>query len=74
MSLGAGTNSPKTIEAIKERFDWYLKVQRSQRAEPAASENFQRILDQARQALDAGADQLRPEPLATDRDIRGPRL
>lgn len=51
VSLAVGTNSPKTIDAIKERFDWYLSAQRSQRADPAASEPIRQLLDQAAQAL-----------------------
>lgn len=51
VSLGVGTNSPKSIDAIKERFDWYLSAQRSQRADPAASEPIRQLLEQAAQAL-----------------------
>ncbi|MFB0839991.1 hypothetical protein ACETK3_18550 [Arthrobacter sp. E44] len=73
VSLGVGTNSPKTIDAIKERFDWYLNAQRSQRADPAASEPIRQLLEQASQALKGRqrlqtSDQPAPRP-----EIGGPQ-
>lgn len=51
VSLGVGTNQPKTIDAIKERFDWYLRAQRQQRTIPETSEPIRQLLEQAQQAL-----------------------
>ncbi|WP_284762071.1 hypothetical protein [Arthrobacter sp. efr-133-R2A-63] len=71
VSLGVGTNSPKSIEAIKERFDWYLNAQRSQRSNPEASEHIKQLLEQAQQAL--RKPQRPPEPPGPRPEITGPQ-
>lgn len=74
VSLAVGTDSPRSLASIQERFGWYLTAQRAQTQGTRPSENIQRLLDQARQALDAGAGQRQTEPLAAERDVGGPRI
>lgn len=73
VSVGVGTNSPKTIDAIKERFDWYLNAQRSQRADPAASEPIRQLLEQASHALKEPQRLQAPDPPAPHPEIGGPQ-